>query len=69
MSTDEFARMIDEDELLDWAIVYNDYKGIPKQQVREALATHPKFKAFAGVEGKDLAISTRVFTRSACSAK
>jgi guanylate kinase len=29
--------MIDEDELIEWAIVYGDYKGIPKQQVREAL--------------------------------
>jgi guanylate kinase len=37
VSTDEFARMIEEDELLEWAIVYNDYKGIPKQQIRDAL--------------------------------
>jgi guanylate kinase len=29
--------MIDEDELIEWAIVYSDYKGIPKQGVREAL--------------------------------
>ncbi|MCG2785220.1 MAG: guanylate kinase [Anaerolineae bacterium] len=36
---EEFARMIDEDELLEYAIVYNDYKGIPKQQVREALSS------------------------------
>jgi len=39
VSKDEFARMIEEDELLEYAIVYNDYKGIPKQQVREALAS------------------------------
>ncbi len=39
VSSDEFARMIEEDELLEYAIVYNDYKGIPKQQVREALAS------------------------------
>lgn len=39
ISNDEFAEMIDKDELLEYAIVYNDYKGIPKQQVREALAT------------------------------
>ncbi len=31
--------MIDEDELIEHAIVYGDYKGIPKQQVREALAS------------------------------
>ena len=39
VSKDEFARMIDEDELFEHAIVYGDYKGIPKQQVREALAS------------------------------
>jgi len=37
VSTEEFARMISEDELIEHAIVYGDYKGIPKQQVREAL--------------------------------
>jgi guanylate kinase len=39
MDRDEFARMIEEDELLEYAFVYNDYKGIPKAQVREALAS------------------------------
>ncbi len=39
VSHDEFARMIEQDELLEHAIVYNDYKGIPKQQVRDALAS------------------------------
>jgi guanylate kinase len=39
ISNDEFAEMIEKDELLEYAIVYNDYKGIPKQQVRDALAT------------------------------
>lgn len=38
VSFDEFARMIEADELLEYAVVYNDYKGIPKQQVRDALA-------------------------------
>lgn len=37
LSHDEFAEMIERNELLEYAIVYNDYKGIPKQQVREAL--------------------------------
>lgn len=36
---DEFARMIEEDELLEYAVVYNDYKGVPKQQIRDALAS------------------------------
>lgn len=37
VSIEEFAEMIEKDELLEHAIVYGDYKGIPKQQVREAL--------------------------------
>jgi len=39
VSQEEFARMINEDELIEHAIVYGDYKGIPKQLVREALGT------------------------------
>lgn len=39
VSNDEFAEMIEQGELLEYAIVYNDYKGIPKKLVREALAT------------------------------
>lgn len=39
VSQDAFAGMIERDELLEYAIVYNDYKGIPKQQVRGALAS------------------------------
>lgn len=39
LSKDEFEEMIKKDELLEYAIVYGDYKGIPKQQVREALAS------------------------------
>ncbi len=38
----------------------------PPEQVRQALATHPKFARFADVPGPDLAISTRIFTRPAC---
>ena len=39
MSNDEFAQMIEDNELLEYAIVYGDYKGIPKQQVRDAMAS------------------------------
>lgn len=39
VSRDEFAELIEKDELLEYAIVYNDYKGIPKKQVRQALAS------------------------------
>jgi 3-isopropylmalate dehydrogenase len=46
------------------------YAGIewtnPPEQVRAALASHPKFKAFEGVPSEEIAISTRVFTRNAC---
>jgi 3-isopropylmalate dehydrogenase len=37
----------------------------PPQEVREALATHSKFKPFANVPGPDLAISVRIVTRAA----
>jgi guanylate kinase len=35
----EFAEMIDNNELIEHAVVYGDYKGIPKKHVREALAS------------------------------
>lgn len=35
----DFAEMIEAGELLEHAVVYGDYKGIPKQQVRDALAS------------------------------
>ena len=37
VSLDEFTKMIAGEELLEYAIVYDDYKGIPKEQVRQAL--------------------------------
>jgi len=37
----------------------------PPEQVRAALATHPKFKPFASVPGPDLAISVRIISRNA----
>jgi guanylate kinase len=39
VSTSDFAEMIEQGELLEYAIVYGDYKGIPKAQVREALTS------------------------------
>ena len=39
VTVEEFAEMIDQGELLEYAVVYGDYKGIPKQQVRDALAS------------------------------
>ncbi len=37
ISMSEFTRMIEQAELLEYAVVYGDYKGIPKAQVRQAL--------------------------------
>ncbi len=39
VSREEFAEMIESDELIEYAIVYGDYKGIPKSQVEEALSS------------------------------
>ncbi|MFQ6100090.1 MAG: guanylate kinase [Anaerolineae bacterium] len=39
VTTEEFTRMIEQDELLEHAVVYGQHKGIPKQQVREALVS------------------------------
>jgi guanylate kinase len=39
ITPEEFNRMIEDDELLEHALVYGDYKGIPKEQVRKALAS------------------------------
>ncbi len=38
----------------------------PPANVRKALETHPKMAKFADVPSEDLAISTRIFTRTAC---
>jgi 3-isopropylmalate dehydrogenase len=38
----------------------------PPANVRDALETHPRMKVFKNVKGEDLAISLRIFTRTAC---
>ena len=38
----------------------------PPELVRNALASHSKFKPFGGVPGEDLAASVRIITRPAC---
>jgi guanylate kinase len=38
-STEQFERLIEHDELLEYAIVYGQYKGVPKEHVRTALAS------------------------------
>lgn len=39
VARDEFERMIKDGELLEHAMVYNDYKGVPKAQIRQAMAS------------------------------
>lgn len=39
VSTDAFRAMIDRDELFEYAVVYDQYKGVPKKHAREALAS------------------------------
>lgn len=39
LSKEVFERMIANDELLEYAVVYNDYKGVPREQVRQALTS------------------------------
>jgi guanylate kinase len=39
VSENEFKEMIRKDELLEHAVVYGQYKGVPKSPVREALAS------------------------------
>lgn len=39
VSMEELSAMIEQDELLEYALVYGEYKGIPKTQVRQALAS------------------------------
>jgi guanylate kinase len=39
VSKDDFERMIAENELLEYAIVYDQYKGIPRRQARDAMAS------------------------------
>ncbi len=38
----------------------------PPVEVRQALATHEKFRPFVGVPGPELAVSVRIVTRAAC---
>ncbi|XP_075521703.1 guanylate kinase 3, chloroplastic-like [Primulina tabacum] len=38
LSKEDFISMINKNELLEYALVYGDYKGIPKQQIREYMA-------------------------------
>jgi guanylate kinase len=47
----EFEAMIANDELIEHALVYGDYKGVPKKQVREALASGQDVMMRVDVQG------------------
>jgi len=53
VSAEEFARMIEQNELIEYAVVYGDYKGIPKAQVREALASGKDVVMRVDVQGAE----------------
>lgn len=38
VTKEEFLTMVERNELLEYALVYGDYKGIPKKQIREYMA-------------------------------
>ena len=53
VSTEVFERMIEEGELLEHAVVYGQYKGVPKQQVREAMASGKDVVMRVDVQGAE----------------
>ncbi len=63
-----------EEPMIDVAIFRQNTEGLyagvewtdPPPEVRKTLETHPKMAAFKDTPGKDLAVSTRIFTRGAC---
>jgi guanylate kinase len=63
ISTEEFKSMIDNDELLEYATVYEDYKGVPKEQVRQALASGQDVIMRVDVQG---AATIRKISPQAC---
>jgi guanylate kinase len=46
-----FERMIAEGEFIEYAVVYQDYKGIPKEQIRRAFASNKDVILRVDVQG------------------
>jgi guanylate kinase len=63
ISEEEFVSMIENDELLEYATVYEDYKGVPKAQVRQALDSGKDVIMRVDVQG---AASIREISPQAC---
>jgi guanylate kinase len=51
VSKDDFEAMIAQNELLEHAVVYGQYKGVPKQQVRDALKSRKDVVMRLDVQG------------------
>src|SRR3989304_4059091 len=47
----DFDHMVETGQMLEHALVYNDYKGIPRQQVAQALASGREVGAGVDVQG------------------
>jgi guanylate kinase len=39
LSQERFQEMIQNNELIEWALVYNDFKGVPRKQVQDAMSS------------------------------
>ncbi len=51
VSREKFKQLIDADEFLEYALVYQDYKGIPKAQIRKAMASKKDVLLRVDVQG------------------
>lgn len=63
VTTEDFVAMIEDDELLEYATVYEDYKGVPKAQVRQALESGKDVIMRVDVQG---AATIREISPQAC---
>jgi len=63
ITNDDFVSMIENDELLEYATVYEDYKGVPKAQVRQALESGKDVIMRVDVQG---AATIREISPQAC---
>jgi guanylate kinase len=63
ITEEEFISMIENDELLEYATVYEEYKGVPKAQVRQALESGKDVIMRVDVQG---AASIREISPQAC---
>lgn len=51
VNQEEFERLIADGELLEHAVVYGEYKGVPKQQIRDAIASNKDVIMRVDVQG------------------